>query len=183
MATEFADYDNLIYEISNEPNSGATWSIISEYANRIIPIIREHAPNAVVIVGTPTWSQDVDKALLNPLSYDNIMYTLHFYAGTHKDWLIKRMEQCINGGLPIFISEFGICDASGNGALDYNSAAAWKESIEKYNVSYMCWNLANKNESSSILKQSCSKLSGWEDADLNDQGIWIRDWFLSETDD
>ncbi len=176
----YADYDNVVYEICNEPNSSAPWSDITAYANDVIPVIRANNSNAVIIVGTPTWSQDIDKALAQPLEFDNIMYALHFYAGTHKDWLRDRMENCIKQGLPVFISEFGICDASGNGALDYNSAEAWKSLIEEYNVSYFCWNLANKNESSSIVKQDCDKLSGWTDDDLNDQGIWIREWFLSE---
>lgn len=182
MSSKFADYDNVIYEICNEPNTTATWSVITEYANRVIPVIRKNAPNAVIIVGTPSWSQDIDKAMAKPLEYSNVMYSLHFYAATHKQWLISRMERCIESGFPVFITEFGICDASGNGKLDYTSAEQWKEAIEKYNVSYMCWNLANHAESASLIKTYSLKLSNWEDKELNEQGIWIRDWLKSEED-
>ena len=143
-------------------------------------MIRANDPDSIIIVGTPTWSQDIHEAAADPLAFDNVMYTLHFYAATHKQWLRDRAEGCIDKGLPIFISEFGICDASGNGAINYDEAEAWKELIEKYNLSYMCWNLSNNNESSAIIKNGCDKLLAWEDADLNEQGLWIREWFKSE---
>lgn len=182
MSKQFADNGNVIYEICNEPNSGPSWNDIRSYANEIIPIIRANDPDSVIIVGTPTWSQDIDQALASPLEFENVMYALHFYAATHTDWLRSRAESCINGGLPVFISEFGICDASGNGWVDIGQANAWYDMISRYNVSYMCWNLANKNETSSILNSGCSKLYGWDDGDLGEQGKWVREKFKSETD-
>lgn len=182
MSKKYANNGNVLYEICNEPNGSGSWSEIKKYANEVIPVIRANSPNSVIIVGTPTWSQDIDQALASPLNYGNLMYTLHFYAATHTDWLRSRMENCINSGLPVFISEFGMCDASGNGAIDEYQSNEWKKLIDKYNVSYMCWNLANKNESSSILKESCQKLYGWSDSDLNKEGILVRGWFLGESD-
>ncbi len=179
----YADYGNVIYEICNEPNGSGSWNDVTAYANEVIPVIRANDPDSVIIVGTPTWSQDIDQAMNSPLSFDNIMYALHFYAATHTDWLRSRMENCVNSGLPVFISEFGMCDASGNGAIDTNQSEQWKALIDKYNTSYMCWNLANKNESSSIIKESCRKLSGWTDDDLNEQGRIIRSWFTGEPED
>ena len=182
MSKKYANNSNVIYEICNEPNGSGSWNDIKTYANEVIPVIRANSPNSVILVGTPTWSQDIDQALASPLSFGNIMYSLHFYAATHTDWLRNRMESCINGGLPVFISEFGTCDASGNGAVDEWQSNEWKKLIDKYNVSYMCWNLANKNESSSILKESCQKLTDWSDSDLSTQGKLIRGWFKGETD-
>lgn len=63
------------------------------------------------------------------------MYTLHFYAGTHKYWLRSKFEDCLAGGLPVFISEFGTCDSTGRGAIDYTQSEAWKEMIDQYNLS------------------------------------------------
>lgn len=182
MSKDFADYGNVIYEICNEPNSGPSWNDVKSYANEIIPIIRNNDPDSVILVGTPTWSQDIDQALASPLEFENVMYTLHFYAATHTDWLRNKMETCINSGLPVFVSEFGICDASGNGWVDINSANQWKDLIERYNVSFMCWNLANKNEASSVIQSWCSKLSGWTDDELSEEGKWVSQWFKSETD-
>ena len=186
MSAKYADHTNVIYEICNEPNGNSgSWKNIRKYANEIIPVIRRNDPDAVIIVGTPMWSQEIDKALSSPLKYDNVMYALHFYAGTHRadgnSWdLGTRMKNCIKKGLPVFISEFGICDASGNGKVDKTSAKRWKALIEKYNVSYICWNLSNKNESCAMIKSSCSKLSGWKSSELSAEGKWIRKWLRSE---
>ena len=56
VSKRYAKYPNVIYEICNEPNGGASWSgNIKPYAEKIIPVIRKNAPNSVIIVGTPTW--------------------------------------------------------------------------------------------------------------------------------
>lgn len=180
MSETYADHTNVLYEICNEPNGYASWDSVKSYAEEVIPVIRENDPDAVIIVGTPTWSQDIDKAQANPLDEENILYALHFYAGTHKDVLWNRLDSCVQNGLPVFISEFGMCDASGNGANDFDSAKSWFEVIEKYNISFCCWNLANKDESSSVFKASCTKVSDWTEEDMNESGKWIRDYFRSK---
>lgn len=180
MSETYADHTNVLYEICNEPNGYATWDSVKSYAEEIIPVIRANDPDAVIIVGTPTWSQDIDKAKANPLDAENVMYALHFYAGTHKDVLWNRLDSCVQNGLPVFISEFGMCDASGNGGNDFNSANSWFQVIEKYNISFCCWNLANKNESSSVIKSSCTKTSDWSEDDLSESGKWIRNYFRSK---
>ena len=80
MSAKYAKYDNVIYEICNEPNGGATWDgSVKPYAETIIPIIRKNDKDAIIIVGTPTWSQDVDAAADNPITgQTNIMYAIHF---------------------------------------------------------------------------------------------------------
>ena len=177
MSEAFADNDNVLYEICNEPNSGTSWDSIKSYAEEVIPVIREQKPDAVILVGTPTWSQEIDKAAASPLTFDNVMYTLHFYAGTHKDDLRNRLETCAQNNLPVFVSEFGMCDASGNGANDFDSTTKWLDLLNKYQISFCCWNLANKDESSSVFKAASTALSNWTDEDFNESGRWIRDYF------
>ncbi len=177
MSEAFSGNDNVLYEICNEPNGGTSWDSIKSYAEEIIPVIREQKPDAVILVGTPTWSQEIDKAAASPLTFDNVMYTLHFYAGTHKDDLRNRLETCAQNGLPIFVSEFGMCDASGNGANDFDSTTKWLDLLNKYQISFCCWNLANKDESSSVFKAASTALSDWTDEDFNESGRWIRDYF------
>lgn len=174
MSEKYKDYDNVIYEICNEPNGGVGWSEVKSYAEEIIPIIRANDEKAIILVGTPNWSQRVDEAANDPITgYDNIMYTLHFYAATHKDDLRNTMVNAINAGLPVFVSEYGICDASGNGGLDKDSAQKWVDTMNSYGVSYICWALANKNESAALIKSSCSKTSGFDDNDLSESGKWL----------
>lgn len=174
MSSRYKDNNNIIYEICNEPNGGVSWSEIKSYAEEIIGVIRANDENAVILVGTPNWSQRVDEAAKDPITgYDNIMYTLHFYAATHKDDLRNTMVNAINDGLPVFVSEYGICDASGNGSLDKNSAQKWVDTMNEYGVSYVCWALANKNESAALIKSSCSKTSQFGDDDLSESGKWL----------
>lgn len=175
MSDEFSDYTNVIYEICNEPNGGTDWKTIKSYANSIIPVIRKNDKDAVIIVGTPTWSQEVDKAAADPVKEDNIMYALHFYAGTHQDSLRKTAESAIKSGLPLFVSEFGICDASGNGSINKKQADKWIKLLDKYHVSYVAWNLSNKNETSAMIKSSCQKKSGFKRSDLSASGKWVYD--------
>ena len=179
MSEAFADNDNVLYEICNEPNSGTSWDSIKSYVEEVIPVIREQKPDAVILVGTPTWSQEIDKAAASPLTFDNVMYTLHFYAGTHKDDLRNRLETCAQNNLPVFVSEFGMCDASGNGANDFDSTTKWLDLLNKYQISFCCWNLANKDESSSVFKAASTALSDWTDEDFNESGRWIREYFRS----
>ena len=177
MAKRYASNTNVIYEICNEPNGGVSWADIKSYADEVIPVIRQYDKDAIIIVGTPTWSQDVEQVAGNPLKKENqsnVMYAVHFYAATHGDNIRNKVVQALNAGTPVFISEFSICDASGNGGIDYNSAAAWKALFEKYNLSYACWNLSNKAETSSLIRSGNNKLSGWTTEELSDTGRWMR---------
>jgi endoglucanase len=182
MSKTYASYDNVLYEICNEPNGGTTWSDIKKYANEIIPVIRKNNKNAVIIVGTPNWSQYVDQAADDPITgYDNIMYALHFYAATHKGSLRDTMTAAIDKGLPVFVSEYGICDASGSGGIDETEANKWVSTMDSYGVSYVAWNLSNKDETSAILKSSCSKTSGITESDLSDSGKWLYKMLTGKT--
>lgn len=176
ISEKYADYDNVIYEICNEPCYGTSWSDIKAYANEIIPTIRANDSNAVILVGTPNWSQDVDMVAEDPITgYENLMYTLHFYAATHKEDLQNKLESAVSDGLPIFVSEYGICDASGNGAIDVESANKWVEMLDDNDISYVCWNLSNKDESSALISSGCTKKNGFTYDDLSEEGRWLLD--------
>ncbi len=172
----YASYGNVIYEICNEPNGGVSWQRIKTYAEQVIPVIRQQDEDAIIIVGTPTWSQDVDQAAANPIAgYENIMYTLHFYADTHRDSLRQKMVNAIAAGLPVFVSEFGICDASGNGAINAAEADKWVSTMDENGVSYCIWNLSNKSETSALLRSSTTATSGWTYDELSESGKWFVD--------
>ena len=170
---KYGDQGNVIYEICNEPNGGTTWADIKKYAKKVIPVIRKYDPDSVIIVGTPTWSQDVDKAAADPLKYDNVMYSLHFYAATHREWLQDRYTAAIKSGLPIFVSEFGICSSNGDGTIDKSFANKWIKLLNKNKTSYCMWNISNKAEASSIIKPEVTKTSGFTKSDLTTSGRWI----------
>ena len=173
VSHDLADHNNVIYEICNEPNGETTWADVKAYAADVIPIIRANDPDAVIVVGTPTWSQDIQDAAADPLAESNIMYTLHFYAATHQADLRERLRTAVEGGVPVFVTEFGICEASGDGKIDYDSADAWVQLMDELNVSYVCWNLSNKKEAAALIKASSKKTAGFTVDDLSKEGRWL----------
>ncbi|MDE7313810.1 MAG: glycoside hydrolase family 5 protein [Eubacterium sp.] len=175
MAKKYAGHKNVLYEICNEPNGDTTWNQVKSYAQTMIRTIRRQDPHAIIITGTPTWCQDADIAAASPLKGSNLMYAFHFYASTHTDDYRKKLQSAIDSGLPVFVSEFGICEASGSGTINKAEASRWIRLLDKHQVSYVAWNLSNKDEASALLKSSCTKTSGWKRSDLSETGTWIYD--------
>lgn len=173
MASKYKNYTNVIYEICNEPNGGTSWEDIKTYAGKVVKAIRSKDKHAVILIGTPNWSQDVDVAAQSPVKGKNLMYTLHFYAGTHGEYLRQKAQTALDRGLPLFVSEFGISDASGNGALNKEEGSRWMKFLKSNKISYMGWNLSNKGESSALIKSASQKTSGWKSKDLTPWGNWL----------
>lgn len=174
MASKYSGHDNVIYEICNEP-VGADWnSDIKPYAETVIGTIRQFDDHALILVGTNTWSQDVDSVVGNTLDDGNVMYVAHFYAGTHKENIRNKISTALNAGVPVFISECSICDASGNGGIDYASAKEWLDFMNSNQLSFIAWSLSNKAETSALISSGCSAKSGWSDGDLSETGRWFK---------
>ncbi len=174
MAKKYRKHTNVLYEICNEPNGGTTWADVKPYAKKVVKAIRSKDKDAVILIGSPTWSQDVDLAAQDPIKdYKNLMYTLHFYAGTHGEYLRQKAQAALDMGLPLFVSEFGISDSSGNGALNKEEGARWMEFLKKNKISAIGWSLCNKEESSALIKPSVKKTSGWKKKDLTPWGNWL----------
>ena len=179
ISEKYANVPNVIYEICNEPNGAVSWdNDIKPYAEAVIPAIRKNSPDAVIIVGTPTWSQDVDAAAANPLNFDNVMYALHFYSGTHKDWLRDKALLALNSGIALFVSEFGTTDASGNGNVDTAETDKWLKFLDENYISWCNWSLCDKNESSAIFKSGFSLNGTIPDSALTVSGAYIKSALL-----
>ena len=175
VSSKYKDVPNVIYEICNEPNSGVTWNNdIKPYADEIVKAIRNNSKDSIIIVGTGTWSQDILDPINNRINDKNVMYALHFYAGTHKEWLRDRLKQALNQRLPIFVSEWGTPTADGNGSVDLEESRKWTDFMKENNISWTNWSLCDKNESSALLKPGTSA-NGFTDNDLTESGKFIRD--------
>ncbi len=173
MSEKYKNTPNVIYEICNEPNGNITWeNNIKPYAEEVIDVIRENSPKSIIIVGTGTWSQDVDKAANNPINKENIMYALHFYSGTHTGWLRDRAKSVLDK-IPIFVSEWGVSDASGNNGVYLEEAEKWIEFMKENNISWANWSLSDKNESSALLIPGTSE-SNLNDSALSESGKFVK---------
>lgn len=178
MAAKYKDSKGILYEICNEPNGNISWSgNVKPYAERIIPAIRAIDSDAVILVGNPQWDQDLDSVVADRLSSDNIMYTCHFYSGTHTQWLRDRISNAVNNGIPVFISEWGTSDASGNGGVFADETQKWLEFLSANNISWCNWSLCDKNETSAALVSGSNASDGLSDNELSPSGKIVFSYF------
>ncbi len=152
-SSKYSKVPNVIYEICNEPNgSDVTWNTsIKPYSETIIPIIRNNSEKSLIVVGTPDWCKDLSSPTNNPLDFPNIVYSCHFYSGSHGSDLRRKIDNCIRQNIPIFISECGLTDATGNGDVYFEEFTEWVNYLNSRNLSWIYWSFSNKKESSSIL--------------------------------
>ena len=179
IAEKYPDCPNLIFEICNEPNGeNIKWNnVIRPYCVAVTEAIRIKAPETVIIAGTGTWSQDVHEAIRNPLPDKNTMYSVHYYAATHKQWLRDRIKDCHDKGYAVLISEFGVCDASGNGTNDLEEARRWFDFLDSLGIGYFNWAMGNKDEACCAFRPSTNISAGkWADDDLTESGLYIKNW-------
>lgn len=163
VATKYKGVPNVIYEIFNEPDY-ESWTEVKSYSKLVIKAIRDIDPNALILVGSPTWDQDVHIAADDPITeYDNLMYTLHFYAATHKQELRDKADYALSKGLPLFISECAGMESSGDGYLDQESWREWREWAAENSLSWVVWSLSDKDETCSMLTVEASDSGPWDD--------------------
>ncbi len=200
MAQRYGSNNNVIFEIYNEPDyagdSGqfTDWQTIKDYAIPVIQAIRNTGAENLIVVGTPVWSQDVDIASQSPITgFDNIAYTLHFYAGTHTGDLRDKAQTALNNGIPLFVTEWGTVSANGDGAVAEFETNQWMAFLRNNTISHLNWAINDKAEGSSVLignEQGDNNQGGWVDNLLTPSGLLVKqiiqDWEqadLTEEDD
>jgi endoglucanase len=174
IARQYHDKPNIIYEIYNEPLQVSWADSVKPYADSVVRHIRAIDSNNLIVVGSPTWSQDVDIAANNPLAYNNIAYSLHFYAATHKQELRNKAAAALNKGVPLFVTEFGTTPASGNGIIDSAETDLWMQFMSANNISWCNWSLSDASETSAALKPGSSGTGGWPISNISISGLWVR---------
>jgi len=176
VSKKYAKYPNVIYEVFNEPDD-ETWPQVKAYSEEIIKVIRKNDANNIILVGCPHWDQDVNLPAADPIKgYKNIMYTLHFYAATHKQELRDRADAALKAGLPLFVSESAGMEATGDGKLDVEEWKRWIDWMEKNKLSWITWSLSDKDETCSMLTKSASSTGNWKESDIKESGIKTRDY-------
>lgn len=193
IATKYPNDLHIIYELANEPNPtppGVTndvegWKKVKNYAEPIIQMLRDMGNQNIIIVGSPNWSQRPDLAAGEPINDPNVMYSVHFYTGTHKveehgkpGYVFGNMAKALEKGVPIFVSEWGTSEASGDGGPYLDEADKWLEFLNANNISWINWSLANKNEVSAAFLTSTNLNPGdgkaWAVNQLSLSGEYVR---------
>ncbi len=175
MAQTYGHHDNVIYEIYNEPLQVSWSGTIKPYAEAVISAIRAIDQDNLIVVGTPTWSQDVDAAAQDPITgYDNIAYALHFYAGTHGQSLRDKASSAMNSGIALFVTEWGTVNADGDGGVASAATDTWMNFLEANDISHANWSINDKEEGASALVPGASTTGGWSGSDLTASGNYVR---------
>ncbi|WP_051336141.1 cellulase family glycosylhydrolase [Aquimarina latercula] len=189
MAQLYGDKPNVIYEVYNEPIN-QSWSIVKSYSETVIAAIRSEDPDNLIIVGSPTWSQDVDVASNNPISDANTAYTLHFYSGTHTNSLRQKATTAMNNGIALFVTEWGAVDASGDGALEIPETERWMQFFKDNNISHVNWSVSDKpsnNDPTRAERSSVVELGkgidGLKNNQLTPTGNYIKDLIKNWSED
>jgi aryl-phospho-beta-D-glucosidase BglC (GH1 family) len=183
MSTKYKNKKHVLYEICNEPNGdNVTWKVIAGYANRIIPVIHKNSPDAIVIVGTPEWSQlldQVDPSLLTDTN--NVMYSFHFYAASHAGLLPMFLKEIHR--IPVFTTEWGACENTGNDNVNFNVARSYvnamKQNVMNGDTVIISWgnfSYSDVDETASSLKPGSCKQGKWEN--MTPTGFFVRDCLL-----
>ncbi len=174
MAKAYGKYPNVIYEIFNEPEH-QTWQEVKACSLELIKTIRVVDANNVILVGCPHWDQDIDFVADDPITgFSNIMYTMHFYAATHRQPLRDKCDYALGKKIPIFISESAGMEATGDGPVDDAEWNRWITWAEANKISWLTWSVADKDETCSVVFSSANSNGHWEEKDLKESGKKVK---------
>jgi endoglucanase len=184
IAKEYGSKPNVLYEIMNEPNGSLSWARdLKPYAAKIVSVIRAIDPSNIIIIGSGTWSQDVDLAAADPIPGTNLMYSVHFYAGTHGFALRGKISRALAEGAAVFCTEWGTSEASGDGGPYFDASDEWLKFLDDHKISWTNWSLSDKNETSAAFKAGTGlvpKAMGpegygiWTPDQLSASGAYVR---------
>lgn len=177
VAERYKGVPNVIYELFNEP-VGDSWTDLKAYAESLIATITSiDASHPLILMGCPRWDQAIGEPAADPItSYDNVMYTMHFYAGTHKELLREATDSAMAAGLPVFISECASMTASGDGPLDLDSWKEWTDWASARGLNMVLWSFSDKDESCSMLTPEALSEGPWPEEVIKPWGRIARDF-------
>ncbi|GAB4057406.1 hypothetical protein GCM10028775_60480 [Catellatospora paridis] len=181
IAQRHAAKTNILYEVANEPN-GVGWAAIKSYAEQIIPTIRAIDSDAVVLVGTRAWSSlglsdgaGETEVINNKVNATNIMYTFHFYAASHGSSYLNALSRAADQ-IPMFVTEFGTQEASGDGPNNFTQAQAYLDLMAAKKISWTNWNYSDDFRTGAVFTTgTCGTGPYAGTSRLKPAGVWVRD--------
>ncbi|MEU6248830.1 alpha/beta fold hydrolase [Glycomyces sp. NPDC047010] len=181
IAAAHANNSGVLYETANEPN-GVAWPQIKSYHEQVVPVIREHDPDSVIILGTAGYSSlgineggSAADIIADPVEAENIMYAFHFYAASHREPYIEAVDRAADQ-LPIFATEWGTQTYTGDGENDFAMSQQWVDMMAENKISWTNWNFADDWRSGSVYTEgTCPDGPYTGTTNLKPAGVWIRD--------
>ncbi|MEU8010190.1 cellulase family glycosylhydrolase [Micromonospora parva] len=163
LARRYGNLPNVIWEPYNEPLQVSWTNVIKPYHQAVVSAIRAADPDNIIVLGTPTWSQDVDVAAASPVTGTNLMYTLHFYSCTHGASLRAKGDAAIRAGLALFVTEWGASNADGglDGRACLPEAQPWIDWMKTNGISWTAWKLDVGTDTTNLLSPGAPVTGGW----------------------
>src|SRR5215212_995158 len=141
IAPKYANTPNVIFELYNEPINPDNWSTWKGTAQPWVNLIRSFAPNNLILVGGPRWSQNVSSAASDPFTGSNLVYVAHIYPehggqSTWDSWFGNAANS-----VSFFITEWGWQQGGAtptNGTLS-GYGVPFSTYLESKGVSWTAW--------------------------------------------
>jgi hypothetical protein len=153
VAPIFADYPNVIYEIFNEPIGPGGydgWDTWRSVAQPWVDIIRGHAPESIIIVNSPGWSNETQYAPDRPFRGTNLIYAVHMYPYYRQEdrWFDERLGEPAKR-LPIFLTEWGFQNSSWVGQEVKDPSGTWPTRFKAYlearqHINWVAWSFSSE---------------------------------------
>lgn len=191
MAEKYGQYDNVIFEIYNEP-AVAPWADVKVYAEEVIPAIRQYSDN-LIIVGTEFWSMKPGISSLAPIDDDNTAYVFHFYTGYEQ--ISPSVLEALNNGVALFASEYGTTIGSGENAGETNETSfaitdTWHKLLDENSISSANWSVLTDNvristglfyDENGLFGDVSFTGENWDDkSKWSDSGFYVYNWLQEQ---
>lgn len=179
IAPRFAQDSNVFFELYNEPVDGGNWSTTKPHMQAWYDIVRAAAPNNVILVGSPNWSQLAGTAAQDPIDGTNIAYVAHMYP-TH--WMLPSLRTQITTAAaiaPVFMTEWGF-EQGLMGLLDGTITSygdPLKAFIEANGLSWSAW-CASSTWGPPMFNADYTLRVG-----EGEMGGFVKDWLYEKKDD
>lgn len=183
IAPRFADDSNVFFELFNEPMDQGDWSTTKGHMQDWYDLVRDAAPNNVVLVGSPNWSQLAGTAATDPIQGTNIAYVAHMYP-TH--WTQPSLRAQITTAAavaPVFMTEWGFEEGlvqDGDHLLDGTITSygdPLKAFIEQNGLSWSAW-CASSTWGPPMFNADYTLRVG-----EGEMGGFVKDWLYEQRDD
>jgi endoglucanase len=180
IAPHFAGDTNVLFELYNEPTNDGSWALTKSDMQTWYDTVRAAAPDNLVLVGTPNWSQLVGDAAADPLSGTNIVYVAHMYPQHWQSQSLRNQITTAAQTVPVFMTEWGFwtvpMDPLLNGSIT-TYGAPLRDFIEANHVSWSAW-CASSSWAPPMFDKTYALRVG-----EGEMGGFVKDWLYDRRND
>lgn len=109
-APAFGGNPRVLFEVFNEAEDlmDTSWAHWKSTAQPWVDQIRRDAPDTIILIGAPFWTQELAGAVDDPFSGDNLAYVGHIYPGIQTSvWGPGGAFTMVAAARPMMITEWG----------------------------------------------------------------------------